>query len=230
MNRLYLKALRPYVKEDFFFVNIGANDGIDNDPLFPLIKKYRWKGIAVEPIPETFRMLKRNLADYEGIIFENVAIGENGREIFGFSEELIKIKPELRQMCSFSLNHLNHFMRLADNDMIDHPAAHTGAKIPPSEDLKRGMVSFQVTSVGFNELMEKHHVQRVDFINIDTENDDFDIMASIDMDKYAPKILCIETNTFDSEKRRVFDEILKKYNYTFLQPFTVVSEVFIKDK
>ena len=42
---------------DFFFVQVGANDGKMGDPLCDLIKKYKLKGLLIEPLPEEFKLL-----------------------------------------------------------------------------------------------------------------------------------------------------------------------------
>ena len=229
MNKQYLQRLKNHVRHDFFFVNIGANDGISDDPIYPFIKKYGWKGIAVEPVPDTFKLLKQNLSAFEGIIFENVAIGQDGREILSFSREHLEAHPLLSQMSSFSRDHLEKFTDMVDRNEIMHQAAHTTKPKPTGESLRKGLYSQRVDGISFNALMEKHHVKEVNFINVDTEDDDFDILMSIDMDKYAPKILCVETHTFDKEKKKKFDELMQKYNYTFLHRFTIVSEIYIKD-
>jgi hypothetical protein len=46
---LFLKLLS---KDKVRFIQIGANDGIKNDPVHAFIKKYYWTGILVEPIPK----------------------------------------------------------------------------------------------------------------------------------------------------------------------------------
>ncbi|MFO1348206.1 MAG: hypothetical protein U1F12_06435 [Pseudomonadales bacterium] len=77
--RQLIANLRPHVRPDFFYVNIGANDGITNDPIFPFIEKYNWHGIQVEPVLSTFNQLKINLASFKNTIFENSAvIGNKG--------------------------------------------------------------------------------------------------------------------------------------------------------
>ncbi|HEY3874572.1 MAG TPA: hypothetical protein VGM92_03785, partial [Candidatus Kapabacteria bacterium] len=62
----------------FFFVNIGANDGIAGDPLVELIRhNSRCRGIFVEPISFLFERLRRNYGPSERFTFENVAIDEH---------------------------------------------------------------------------------------------------------------------------------------------------------
>src|SRR5687768_9883737 len=61
------------------FVQIGSNDGLGSDPLRQFIIRDHWKGILVEPLPDTFRKLLKNYEGYEHkaeLYFENVAISD----------------------------------------------------------------------------------------------------------------------------------------------------------
>src|ERR1700692_184685 len=56
----------------FFFVNIGANDGVAGDPLVDLIRHNGWcKGIFVEPVSFLFERLRKNYGSSDRFIFEN---------------------------------------------------------------------------------------------------------------------------------------------------------------
>ena len=61
-------------KPGFSFVQIGAFDGKGSDPILDYIRRYRWRGLLIEPQPAVFEALKKNLAGREGLLFENVAI------------------------------------------------------------------------------------------------------------------------------------------------------------
>ncbi|MCI5138170.1 MAG: hypothetical protein D3922_07085, partial [Candidatus Electrothrix sp. AR1] len=66
-------------EDDFYFVQIGANDGVLADTLNPLIRKYRLRGCLVEPMKDTFNDLKQNYSDQTQLDFRQVMIGtKNG--------------------------------------------------------------------------------------------------------------------------------------------------------
>jgi len=81
-------------KKDFFFIQIGAHGGgvKENnkgkysphilDPIHRFVKKYRWKGILIEPQPDMFIQLKQYYKHYlKNLIFENLAISKtDGRQ------------------------------------------------------------------------------------------------------------------------------------------------------
>ena len=53
------RVIEKYNHDNFFFIEIGAHDGIYVDPIHRFIVKHKWKGILVEPIPYLFELLKR---------------------------------------------------------------------------------------------------------------------------------------------------------------------------
>ena len=47
-------------KENGFFIEIGASDGIILSNTYLLETQYKWKGICYEPIPNNFKKLVKN--------------------------------------------------------------------------------------------------------------------------------------------------------------------------
>jgi hypothetical protein len=47
-------------KRDGFFVDVGANSGVDQSNTLLLEKEFAWRGILIEPIPELAQMAARN--------------------------------------------------------------------------------------------------------------------------------------------------------------------------
>jgi len=66
--------------DEFFFIQIGANDGVRNDPIYKRCRSFNWKGLLIEPQKEMFEKLKNNYCEHQGLIFENVAISDGDRE------------------------------------------------------------------------------------------------------------------------------------------------------
>ena len=54
-------VVRDYLSknEDFYFVQIGASNGIRSDKLYTLICEFHLKGLLVEPLPDQFEELKQ---------------------------------------------------------------------------------------------------------------------------------------------------------------------------
>ncbi|MDP2593822.1 MAG: hypothetical protein Q8P36_00575 [bacterium] len=65
------------VSKDFFFVQIGAHDGVHGDPIHEYVVKYNLAGVVVEPQPDVFKKL---LETYRGTAVScvNAAIAGGG--------------------------------------------------------------------------------------------------------------------------------------------------------
>jgi FkbM family methyltransferase len=66
-------AIKSCLHPDFFFIQIGANDGVYADPIRSYVVQHRWRGILVEPSQEMFQRLVKNYEGYP-LQFENKAI------------------------------------------------------------------------------------------------------------------------------------------------------------
>ena len=73
----YLRRKADRRDGDFYFVQIGANNGISADPIRPYVLKYHWRGVLVEPHPAAFARLVENYRAEPQLVFENAAIAEH---------------------------------------------------------------------------------------------------------------------------------------------------------
>jgi len=59
------------------FLQIGANDGLRNDPIREHILRNQWDGVLVEPIPGIFEILVNNYNKLPELEFVNAAISSS---------------------------------------------------------------------------------------------------------------------------------------------------------
>jgi len=76
----YLVAEQLQKDPQFFFVQIGAHDGVLNNPLRELVLRYGLAGLFVEPLPEQFERLRANYATQPKVAFERCAVGREHGE------------------------------------------------------------------------------------------------------------------------------------------------------
>ena len=55
----------------------------------------------------------------------------------------------------------------------------------------------------------KYKDQKIDFLNIDVEGADFEVLQSLDLNKYSPELICIEVIEKDLENSDVFNFLYK---------------------
>src|SRR5580658_9569628 len=83
-----VQIARRYFVDDFFFIQIGSNDGRSGDPIYQYVKQFKWTGILVEPVPHVFKRLRQTYRQMEGLFFVNAAVDvEDGYRTFYRIEE-----------------------------------------------------------------------------------------------------------------------------------------------
>ncbi|MDQ2926525.1 MAG: FkbM family methyltransferase, partial [Acidobacteriota bacterium] len=62
-------------QDSLTLLQIGANDGVREDPVRPILTANGIRGVLVEPLPEPFQQLTATYADLQGVTTVNCAIG-----------------------------------------------------------------------------------------------------------------------------------------------------------
>jgi FkbM family methyltransferase len=176
------------IKNPSIFVQIGTNDG--NDNFRNLVLKYKPKSvILVEPNYELISSIKYNYKSVEE--FANVSIVnkciycKDNEEVSLFIPAKDGIygnpgeQPE-RKLGNYTYNN-KHFSLIPMNDW----------------GLKKDMVEIKSKSISFKTLCEQHNILEIDYLQIDTEGYDSEIISSIDFNNINVKSLRYEKWPFD---------------------------------
>jgi hypothetical protein len=99
---------------------------------------------------------------------------------------------------------------------------------PVRDDLESSIRQVEVPCLTFDELLAKHSVKRIDFLNIDAEQSDFEILMMIDFTRWRPSILCMETSEFGDERKAHALQVLRDVEYEYLEPCDPFSDVFVQ--
>ena len=159
--------------EQFYFVQIGANNGIRSDHLYPLVRSYHLRGLLVEPLPDQFEELRRNYAAEPQVRFENCAIAneEGERSLYRF-RRAAAVPDWAYGMASFDKRHLTKFQ---DTAVLD-----------------RYVEVVPVPTMTFASLMAKHGMGHVSLLHIDTEGHDYEILKMVFAAGCFPPIINFE--------------------------------------
>ncbi|MGH2359449.1 MAG: FkbM family methyltransferase [bacterium] len=177
---------------DFFVLQIGACDGIMADPIHKWIKKYRWQGILVEPQKEEFERLKISYRDNDNLRFENVAIAENGG-----LRALYKVKDE--------------------NIEADWQRGVASLLPKPSLEKQETVTTEMVQCVTFDTLLNRHHVERIDLLQIDVEGYDYELLKLFDFERIKPQLIRYEHNHLTLPDRSACNKHLARHGYQILE-------------
>lgn len=184
------------------FVQIGANDGIVDDPLREFVLAQRWRGVLVEPVPYLFERLQRNYAGHPGLQFANVAIAErSGQRPFHYVREAA---PRPGQP--------GWDIGLASFDR-DHILRH--AAIFP--DIESRLATIEVPCCTFDELCRAHGIASLDLLHIDCEGYDFEVLKAIDFTRYRPLLLVYERHHLSAADREACRRYLAGHGYEGLE-------------
>ena len=195
--RIICDYLEPIVEKynhpDFFFIEIGAHDGIYVDPIHRFVIKHRWKGILIEPVTHLFTKLKENYKGYDGLIFENIAIS-NDNEVWLFYHlpEVIDGK-DMSGAGSFYKNSWINKRRKKKQLLwwIE--------KVYPN------LTEIKVPCLSYKNLLKKHDVKRIDLLQIDVEGYEFEIIKQIDFKYARPTIIHYEHSCLGSDIKKSWE-------------------------
>jgi len=176
-------------KTNGFVVDIGAVDGIINSNSRNLLLNYSWNGVLVEPNPVTFSLLKDLYKNFDKIKLENVAIFDKENENVEF--------------------------HIYGNDIKDSQGS-TLSEVFKQRAISQTGDKYQntifVNTISLSSLFALHKVpNNFDFLSIDCEGVDLQVLLSNDWDKYRPKLICVE----ESINVQEIENLLKTNNYSF---------------
>jgi FkbM family methyltransferase len=204
--------LRKVRSPHFFFIQIGAHNGVSNDPLHDFIVGFGLQGILVEPQPQAFAELSRNYSNFPTITLENVAIAdEEGEKTF------YTIKPELGflQYCS----QIASLHRAHTRHMIERHLAHEASREVVKEFKMRGLTADAciagqtVRSSTFSSLLARHGVSRYDLLQIDAEGSDYEVLKAAEIGRFKPGFVNYEHEHLNERDRQESWRFLKGLGY-----------------
>lgn len=117
--------------------------------------------------------------------------------------------------------------------MMDVNTLNTFSKEEADNALKKGFRIEKCINVkihDINAVLQKYFADgRLDFLSIDIEGNDFEVLKAIQYDKIRPSVICTETLEFMGGKdERLFDliEFYKKRDYVLIAD-TWINSIFI---
>jgi FkbM family methyltransferase len=191
--------------EDFYFAQIGANDGGVNDHLQPFLSARNLRGLLVEPQTKPFQTLHQKYGDRDGISLHLGAIDvQTGtRVLYRVRDDIVSGEHSmfLTQLASFYRPQVvagfKRYSRIFD------------LRLPADE----AIVEEVVPTLTLSDLMLKYGMEKCDVLVIDTEGHDFEIIKSIDSCRIRPTILIYEHIHLAARDRLACWRLLRSQGY-----------------
>lgn len=102
-----------------------------------------------------------------------------------------------------------------DKDGISYSALEIKYDMPPFQ-----YEEIDVEVIKLNTLLEKLMIQKIDFLSVDTEGWEIEVMGGFDSNHYSPKVILLENYTHKPSYEEYMDKIgyilHKKINYNYI--------------
>jgi|LakMenE01Jun11ns_1017448.scaffolds.fasta_scaffold9654231_1 FkbM family methyltransferase len=169
-------------KTNGFFVDIGAMDGITYSNTRYLVEQYNWRGILVEPHPVFFETLKSLYGNNDQITILNNACLNKETEVDFF------MYSTGQDACVSTISEsFKNRVISKHGDKFEYHPVKTQTKT--------------LNSIINNNL--------VDFLSVDAEGVDMEVLSSNDWTKNRPSLVCVE----HSMETYVLIDFIKSINY-----------------
>lgn len=157
----------------FTFIQVGGNDGISFDFLYDFVTSRKSKGVIIEPIPVYYNELHNNYMKYPDILTVNKAVHpEKEKEnIYKIKDKNLLDYPDwAKGIASFNKKHLSKIITDLSDEHI--------------EELEVQCDTLMNIALPF--------LNNIDYLQIDTEGFDYEVLKQIDFNKYSPAIIKYE--------------------------------------
>jgi FkbM family methyltransferase len=181
-------------KRGGFFCEFGAFDGITASNTFVLEKLFDWQGIIAEPNPDQYKNIIQNRNCH---ISDRAVLAVSDIEV----EFIISSNPSLSGAAEFFVED-----------------GHTQAR---TKDFR----TVTVNSISLMDLLDKYNApKQIDYISIDTEGSELEILKAFDFNKYKVKVFTVEHN--NTTNKQDIAEIMQRNGYEIKYPILSGGEYF----
>lgn len=166
--------------DDFFFIQVGANDGRRFDPIHDLATRHNLAGLAIEPLGDMFAALKATYQNHPRVKPVNLAVHRSETVL-----TLYRVRPDA-QVPEWahgiaSVNPKHHELSGADPDLI---------------------IKETVPAASLKSIFETHNIRGFDLFLVDAEGYDAEIVRMLLETGLRPAIIQFEHGLQDSVMSR----------------------------
>ncbi|MDP5216315.1 FkbM family methyltransferase [Ruegeria sp. 2205SS24-7] len=198
------KKMEAYLDYDNgFFVELGANDGINQSNTYRLERTRGWRGVLVEPAPH-------NYLKCLALRGENNSVFCGACVDFEYSDRFVEMVYS--NLMSVSLG-----MESALDDPMEH-IERSKVHLPKSEtNFRFGAIARTLDAI----LTEAGAPERIDFLSLDVEGVEIPVLKGIRHQKYRFNYMLIEHKDFDQlstylgQHGYLFEAQLSHHDYLF---------------
>ena len=172
-------------KKEGYFVEFGACDGVLLSNTILLEKSYGWTGILAEPNPAWYKQLTQS----RNAICVSECVSHQTGDIIEFL--ITEERPELSRIA-----------KIVPDDVHERNGNRDNVK------------KINVSTISLLDLLREQNAPKViDYLSIDTEGSEYEILKNFDFSAYSFRLITVE-HAGESEKRQKIQKLLEGHNYT----------------
>jgi FkbM family methyltransferase len=183
-DKIIEKFFAEHPPQSRIFVEVGAFDGVHYSNVRRLQEKYGWNGISIEPVEKNFNKLKKS---YEGVKVVCVRCAVGDKE--GVAELNVSSYPHLPEWGS----DVATFSELETHKWQQLYGATWHKELVPVKTLTA--------------ILKDSAINTVDFLSVDAEGHDLDVLKGLDFSVYKPALIIVEYN---KHRQEIFDFLTDK--------------------
>jgi FkbM family methyltransferase len=174
-------------KKNGYFVEVGASDGVSLSNTYLLEKEFDWKGICVEALPSKFKDLCKNRPN--AICIEKAVFNVSGLSL--------------------------HFDIAHSFDMLSGLSDYNINQRWVNQ-IKRNCTTINVKSITLTDLLKEANAPAfIEYLSLDTEGSEFEILKAHDFSKYKFGLIDVEHNYIEPTRTNIRN-LLTSNGYTYI--------------
>jgi len=151
-------------KRDGYFIEFGATDGLELSNTHLLEKEFGWTGILAEPAKIWHEELQKN----RSCNIDTQCVWSKSGEVLSFHESDTAV-----------LSTVNSLRTIADGN----------------KDYRLEGKQYDVQTISLEDLLKKYSApKRIDYLSIDTEGSEYEILSNFNFDAYDIRVITCEHN------------------------------------
>jgi len=188
-------------KQNGFFVEFGATNGVELSNTHLLENKFNWNGVLAEPAKLWHSLLKRN----RSVAIETDCVWRSTGETLLFNE----------------VNDERHSGELSTIDSFSNVDNHREARKSVSN-------KYEVKTISLKDMLKKHNApKQIDYLSIDTEGSEFEILNSFDFDEYDIKVITCEHN-YTPMREKIYTLLSKNGYKRKFSEYSMFDDWYVK--
>jgi FkbM family methyltransferase len=161
----------PYLPQHGTFLEIGANDGFSQSNTYFLARAHGWKGILIEPVPRLYERCRRVRS--ESVVFNRACVAPGGPAV----------------------------VHIVDRGLMSVVLGMQSQREEANRLAGSSTQTLTVLSATLSELIDETPFSQLDFMSIDVEGAELEVLKGLDLDRHMPRWLLVETKHPDDVTR-----------------------------